>query len=165
MRGPELRDRKENKEKQKKMGIKDFANHKLRSQLQGRDESSTKDLIIIEIQGKILERDIRKSGNEHLPNIEIHTVQEWSLWKQSALIQYLPNKIQNILRTERQNTELTKANPNMSPALQQPSQSKAMTGSRKEEIQWLHHFRNAPQQQQRVCYWGRKEKSKAASLE
>lgn len=60
MRGPELRDIKENKEKQKKMGIKDFANHKLRSQLGGRDEYLTKDLIIIEIQGKIFGKTYKK---------------------------------------------------------------------------------------------------------
>jgi len=38
--------------------IKDFANHKLRSQ--GRDESLTKDLITIEIQGKALGKRYKK---------------------------------------------------------------------------------------------------------
>lgn len=42
------------------MGIKDFANHKLRNQLWGRDESLTKDLIIIEIQGKTFGKRYKK---------------------------------------------------------------------------------------------------------
>lgn len=42
------------------MVIKDVANHKLRRQLWGRDESLTKDLIIIKNQVKILGKRCKK---------------------------------------------------------------------------------------------------------